>query len=108
MDKKTSIDPKLADIASGLSSSAEDSTQIQLAQLDVSQPALDQDEIGRVAIPKELYLSRSESHIEIIDGLLEGQEIVKGPYRAISKDLENGSSVEVNNSKDKFNSDKRK
>jgi|GEM_PF-5656171 len=51
MNKKTSMDPKLADIGAGLSP-LEQTQQIQLAQLDVSPPDLDQDEIGRVAIPK--------------------------------------------------------
>ncbi len=36
---------------------------------------------------------QSESHIEIEDGLSEGEEIVTGSYRAISKDLRNGSAV---------------
>jgi len=36
---------------------------------------------------------QSESHIEIIDGLSADDEIVTGSYRAISKDLQNGSQV---------------
>ncbi len=36
---------------------------------------------------------QSESHIEITGGLAEGDEIVTGSYRAISKDLRNGSAV---------------
>jgi len=40
---------------------------------------------------------QSESHIEILKGLSEGDEIVTGNYRAISKDLENGSDVIVKN-----------
>lgn len=36
---------------------------------------------------------QSESHIEIFAGLDEGDEVVIGSYRAISKDLENGSDV---------------
>ncbi len=36
---------------------------------------------------------QSESHIEIKDGLADGDEIVIGSYRAISKDLRNGSAV---------------
>ena len=72
MNKKTSMDPKLADIGAGLSP-LEQTQQIQLAQLDVSPPDLDQDEIGRVAIPKELFLSRSESHIEIYIPLSPGE-----------------------------------
>ena len=37
--------------------------------------------------------------IEIVDGLKEGDEIVTGSYRAISKDLDNGAVVTVNNKK---------
>ncbi len=40
---------------------------------------------------------QSESHIEIIEGLNENDEVVTGNYRAISKLLENGSPVTVNN-----------
>ncbi len=38
---------------------------------------------------------QSDSHIEITGGLAEGGEIVIGSYRAISKDLRNGSAVIV-------------
>ena len=38
---------------------------------------------------------QSESHIEIVEGLSAGDEIVTGSYRAISKDLRNGSVVIV-------------
>ncbi len=40
---------------------------------------------------------QSETHIEIISGLNEGDEVITGNYRAISKVLENGSKVKVNN-----------
>jgi HlyD family secretion protein len=40
---------------------------------------------------------QSETHIEILEGLSEGDEIVVGNYRAISKDLANGSKVVVKN-----------
>ena len=36
---------------------------------------------------------QSSSHIEILEGLSEGDEVVTGSYRAISKDLENGAEV---------------
>lgn len=36
---------------------------------------------------------QSDTHIEIRSGLAEGEEIVIGNYRAISKDLQNGSSI---------------
>ncbi len=42
---------------------------------------------------------QSESHIEILEGLKEGDEVVVGNYRAISKLLENGSKVKVDNEK---------
>jgi len=38
---------------------------------------------------------QSETHIEIIEGLSEGEEIVTGSYRAISQTLQNQSQVEV-------------
>lgn len=38
---------------------------------------------------------QSETHIEIEEGLNDGEEIVIGNYRAISQDLENGSLVSV-------------
>lgn len=37
--------------------------------------------------------------IEIVDGLKPGDEVVTGSYRAISKDLDNGSMVTINNNK---------
>jgi HlyD family secretion protein len=42
---------------------------------------------------------QSEELIEIVDGLQEGDEVVAGSYRAISKDLENGAVVRINNEK---------
>jgi HlyD family secretion protein len=41
---------------------------------------------------------QSDELIEILDGLKEGDEVVTGSYRAISKDLENGAAVTINNS----------
>lgn len=40
---------------------------------------------------------QSETHIEIKEGLSEGDEIVTGSFRAISQTLENGASVVVKN-----------
>jgi HlyD family secretion protein len=40
---------------------------------------------------------QSDELIEILDGLEEGDEVVTGSYRAISKDLENGAVVTINN-----------
>ncbi len=42
---------------------------------------------------------QSDELIEILDGLKEGDEVVSGSYRAISKDLENGAEVKINNEK---------
>jgi HlyD family secretion protein len=38
---------------------------------------------------------QSDELIEILEGLEEGAEIVTGPYRAISKDLENGAPIVI-------------
>jgi HlyD family secretion protein len=38
---------------------------------------------------------QSNTHIEILDGISEGDEVVTGSYRAISKDLENGVEVAI-------------
>lgn len=42
---------------------------------------------------------QSDEQIEILEGLKEGEEVVSGSYRAISKDLENGGLVRINNEK---------
>ena len=42
---------------------------------------------------------QSDERIEILDGLEEGEEVVSGSYRAISKDLDNGALVRINNEK---------
>ena len=56
-------------------------------------------ENGR-AIAKQVKTGiQSQDLIEITDGLRDGDTIVIGSYRAISKDLENGSTVTINNSK---------
>ena len=49
---------------------------------------------------------QSDELIEILDGLKEGDEIVTGSYRAISKDLENGAVVKINNEKKSGKTDK--
>jgi HlyD family secretion protein len=43
---------------------------------------------------------QSETHIQILGGLEEGEEVVVGNYRAISKDLENGSEVVIKSDDD--------
>jgi HlyD family secretion protein len=49
---------------------------------------------------------QSETHIEIISGLNEGDEVITGNYRAISKVLENGSKIKVNNEMAKKDKDR--
>jgi HlyD family secretion protein len=34
-------------------------------------------------------------HIEVVDGLKEGEEVISGPYTVISKELRNGMKVKV-------------
>ncbi len=48
-----------------------------------------------------------DSYIEIIEGVEEGAEVVSGPYRAISKELEDGSKISLK-SKKKFSRRKDK
>lgn len=78
MSKKpvSPLDPKLADIAAELNwpqGKASALDKIRLEKLEgVSPPTLKADEIGRVAIPRELYLSRTQSHIEIYIPLAPG------------------------------------
>jgi HlyD family secretion protein len=53
---------------------------------------------GGKAIAKQVKTGiQSDELIEILEGLTEGDEIVTGSYRAISKDLENGAPVTVSN-----------
>jgi HlyD family secretion protein len=53
------------------------------------------------AIAKQVETGiQSDDLIEVLRGLDEGAEVVSGSYRAISKDLENGAVVAVNNKKD--------
>ncbi len=52
------------------------------------------------AVAKQVQTGiQSDELIEILDGLKEGDEVVTGSYRAISKDLENGAVVTVDNTK---------
>jgi len=47
-----------------------------------------------------------DKYIEVTEGLDPDMEIVKGPYKAISKDLEAGTQVKVDNEFKRFNKDK--
>jgi HlyD family secretion protein len=49
---------------------------------------------------------QSDEFIEILSGLKEGDEVVSGSYRAISKDLENGAAVTVNQTPPKPDAEK--
>jgi HlyD family secretion protein len=53
---------------------------------------------GAKAIARQVNTGiQSDELIEILEGLKEGDEVVTGSYRAISKDLANGAVVTVNN-----------
>ena len=56
-------------------------------------------EQGRAVARQVTTGIQSEEWIEILSGVKEGEEVVSGSYRAISKDLENGATVRVNNEK---------
>lgn len=44
-----------------------------------------------------------DTYIEITEGVTEGQEVVKGTFKAINKELEDGTKVKVDNEIKKFN-----
>jgi HlyD family secretion protein len=53
------------------------------------------------AIAKQVTTGiQSDELIEILEGLQEGEEVVTGSYRAISRDLENGAIVTISNDSD--------
>ncbi|TPW17402.1 MAG: efflux transporter, RND family, MFP subunit [bacterium] len=56
-------------------------------------------EAGRAVARQVTTGIQSDEFIEILEGLTDGDEIVTGSYRAISKDLENGAIVTIDNSK---------
>jgi HlyD family secretion protein len=56
-------------------------------------------EAGRAVARQVKTGIQSDELIEILEGLKEGDEIVTGSYRAISRDLENGALVGINNEK---------
>jgi len=45
-------------------------------------------------MPVKIGIS-SDTHFEIIEGLIEGDEIVIGPYKVISKELSNGVPLKI-------------
>jgi len=52
------------------------------------------------AIPVERGIS-DDSHVEIVEGLEEGMKVVSGSYKAINRELEDGSKVRVREPRDK-------
>jgi HlyD family secretion protein len=38
---------------------------------------------------------QSDTHIEVLDGLDDGEEVVTGTYRAISRDLSDGATIVI-------------
>ncbi len=51
---------------------------------------------------------QNDSHIEVIEGIEEGQLIITAPYNAISKDLENEDLVEIVTKKELYSGSKKK
>ena len=49
----------------------------------------------------------SDTEWEIVSGVEEGQEVVSGSYRVLSKDLKHGNEVKVDNSRTKFERDEQ-
>lgn len=47
-----------------------------------------------------------DQYIEILEGIAENDEVVKGSFKAINKDLDNGTKVKVDNAKKKIKQDK--
>lgn len=61
---------------------------------------------GGVSRKREVKTGISDAeYIEIISGLNEGEEVVKGSFKAITKDLDDGVKVRVDNSKKKIKKD---
>jgi HlyD family secretion protein len=48
----------------------------------------------------------NDTYIEILEGITENEEVVKGSFKAINKDLEEGTKVKINNEKKKIIKDK--
>jgi HlyD family secretion protein len=64
---------------------------------------------GGKAVAKQVRTGiQGDDLVEILDGVHEGDEVVSGSYRALSKDLDNGAMVRVNNDKHPDAGDKDK
>ena len=60
-----------------------------------------------VAVKKEIKTGISnDAYIEVIEGIPEGVEVIKGSFKAINKDLDNNTKVKVNNEKKVVKKDK--
>jgi HlyD family secretion protein len=86
----------------------EGSGGVQDAKAEDGEPAFKADEDGFVqvvfvledgkAVARQVETGiQGENLLEITSGLAEGETIISGGYRAISRDLKNGAKVEVNN-----------
>jgi HlyD family secretion protein len=62
-------------------------------------------EDGKVVARQVTTGIQSDDLIEITEGIAEGDEVVSGSYRAISRDLENGAEVIVNNDAEESEAD---
>ncbi len=62
-------------------------------------------EDGKAVIQEVKTGIQDNMHIEIVEGLDTGQEIIVGPYRAVSKKLNNGDAVKKVDKKDLFKKD---
>jgi HlyD family secretion protein len=51
--------------------------------------------VGEVEARQVTTGIQSDTHVEIVEGITEGEQVVTGNYRAISRDLEDGSKVIV-------------
>ncbi len=60
--------------------------------------------VNENGIAKKRYVTTGisdDSYIEIVEGINEGDEVIKGSFKAISKDLEDNSKIKVENNKKK-------
>lgn len=66
-------------------------------------------EEGNLAKMKEVKTGISDdTYMEITEGLEEDQMVVSGPYKAISKELEEGTKVKITNKRGKQNTEEEK
>ncbi|MBN2366062.1 MAG: efflux transporter periplasmic adaptor subunit, partial [Calditrichaeota bacterium] len=59
-------------------------------------------EEGRAKMkPVKIGIS-DDNYYEVIDGLQEGEEVIIGPFKVLSRELKNGDPVEIKNRKNEF------